>query len=127
MGKAHRERVLEALKNNGLVPEVEICPAFSKKDYFVSFTDKLLFVMGLTLLAPLFNFSKETLDTLYTLDKFLLPMIFVLMVGFFFYAQHEAKKYSQCSSCQIGNNIGVILKRSLAGIALAIGAYFILG
>jgi len=127
VGKAHKERVLEALKSNGLVPQVEICPAFSKKDYFVSFTDKLLFVMGLTLIAPLFNLSKETLNTLYTVDKFLLPIIFVLMVGFFFYAQVEAKKYSQCSSCQIGNNIGVIIKRSVLGIALATAAYFILG
>jgi hypothetical protein len=83
--------------------------------------------MGLTLFAPLFNFSKETISTLYTVDKFLLPAIFVLMIGFFFYAQYEAKKYSQCSSCQIGNNIGVIIKRIVVVIALAIGAFFILG
>ncbi|MDM5272299.1 peptide deformylase [Sulfurovum sp. zt1-1] len=127
VSKAHRERVLEALKNNGLIPQVEICPTFSKKDYFVSFTDKLLFIMGLTLVSPFFNLSKETLNTLYTLDKFLLPIIFVLMIGFFFYAQYEAKKYSQCSSCQIGNNIGVIIKRFITGIVLAIGAYIILG
>ncbi|MFT7879356.1 MAG: peptide deformylase [Sulfurimonas sp.] len=127
VSKEHRDAILEALKDNGLVPQVEVCPAFSKKDYFVSFTDKLLFVMGLTLLAPLFDLSKETIQTLYTVDKFILPTIFVLMVGFFFYAQYEAKKYSQCSSCQIGNNIGVIIKRSVAGIILATGAYFILG
>lgn len=127
VSKEHRENVLEALKNNGLIPQVEICPTFSKKDYFVSFTDKLLFVMGLTLLAPLFNLSKETISTLYTVDKFILPMVFALMIGFFFYAQVEAKKYSQCSSCQIGNNIGVIIKRSVTGITLVVGAYFILG
>jgi peptide deformylase len=125
--KNHRERVLEALANDGLIPQVEVCPTFSRKDYFVSFTDKLLIVMGLTLLSPLFNLSKQTISTLYTLDKFLLPLIIVLMIGFFFYAQYEAKKYSQCSSCQIGNNIGVIIKRTVVGIALAIGAFFILG
>lgn len=127
VSKTHKEHVLEAMKNRGLIPQIEVCPAFSKKDYFVSFTDKLLFVMALTLFAPLFDLSKETISTLYSVDKFLLPVIFALMVGFFFYAQYEAKKYSQCSSCQIGNNIGVIIKRSIAGIALAIGAYFILG
>jgi hypothetical protein len=115
------------LANDGLIPQVEVCPTFSRKDYFVSFTDKLLIVMGLTLLSPLFNLSKQTISTLYTLDKFLLPLIIVLMIGFFFYAQYEAKKYSQCSSCQIGNNIGVIIKRTVVGIALAIGAFFILG
>jgi peptide deformylase len=125
--KNHRERVLEALANEGLIPEVEVCPTFSRKDYFVSFTDKLLILMGLTLLAPLFSLSKETISALYTFDKFLLPIIFVLMIVFFFYAQYEAKKYSQCSSCQIGNNIGVIIKRTVVAIALSIGAFFILG
>ncbi len=127
VNKEHRERVLDALKTDGLVPQLEVCPTFSRKDYFVSFTDKLLIVMVLTLLAPLFNASKNTINTLYTMDKFLLPAVFVLMIGFFFYAQYEAKKYSQCSSCQIGNNIGVIVKRMVAAIGLAIGAYFILG
>lgn len=127
VSKEHRERVLDALASDGLIPEVEVCPTFSRKDYFVSFTDKLLFAMGLTLLAPLFGLSKDTISALYTLDKFLLPIVFLLMIIFFFYAQHEAKKYSQCSSCQIGNNIGVIVKRSVVAVALAIGAYFILG
>jgi peptide deformylase len=127
VSKEHRERVLDALANEGLIPEVEVCPTFSRKDYFVSITDKLLFVMGLTLLAPLFSLSKDTISALYTLDKFLLPIIFILMISFFFYAQYEAKKYSQCSSCQIGNNIGVIIKRTVVGIALSIGAFFILG
>ncbi len=47
--KNYREQVLEALANDGLVPEsVEVCPAFSKKDYITSFSDKILFFMGLS-------------------------------------------------------------------------------
>ena len=126
LSKEHRDNVLKALANNGLVPDVEVCPTFSKKDYFESFTDKLLIFMGLTLFAPLFNFSKETIQTLYSVDKFLLPLIFILMLGFFFYAQHEAKRFKQCTSSQIGNNIGVIIKRCIAGILLMMGAYFFL-
>lgn len=125
--KHHRERVLEALAKDGLVPQAEACPTFSNKDYFVSFTDKLLIFMAFTLISPIFGFSKETLDTFYTIDKFLLPLVFILMIGFFFYAQYEAKKYSSCTSCQIGNNIGVIVKRVGAATAFAIGTYFILG
>ena len=127
VSKAHRERVIAALADNGLVPQVDTCPTFTNKDYFVSFTDKLLIFMAFTLISPWLGFSEETLDTFYTIDKFLLPSIFALMIGFFFYAQYEAKKYSQCSSCQIGNNIGVIIKRTVAAIGLALGAYFILG
>jgi hypothetical protein len=126
--KKRRDEILGALEKNGHIPAPvdDVCPTFSKKDYFVSFTDKLLIFMGLTLFAPLFNFSKETIQTLYSVDKFLLPLIFILMLGFFFYAQHEAKRFKQCTSCQIGNNIGVIIKRCIAGILLMMGAYFFL-
>jgi peptide deformylase len=124
--KNTREKIFEALAGKGLMPQTDdVCPTFSKKDYFVSFTDKLLILMGLSLLTPLFNLKKETIETIYTIDKFLLPSIIILMISFFFYAQYEAKKYAQCSSCQIGNNIGVIVKRSVAAIAFAVGAYFL--
>jgi len=125
VSKEHRQRVLDALANDGLVPEVEVCPTFTKKDYFVSFTDKILILMGLSLFSPLFNFSKETMAKIYTFDRIAFPLVIVLMIGFFFYAQYEAKKYSQCSSCQIGNNIGVMIKRSVAALAFAIGSYFL--
>jgi peptide deformylase len=121
-----REKILESLAGRGLMPQVDdVCPTFSKKDYFVSFTDKLLGLMGISLLSPLFGFKEETLQTIYSLDKFLFPFIVVLMISFFFYAQYEAKKYSSCSSCQIGNNIGVIIKRIGIGTILAITSYFI--
>jgi len=124
--KNKREKIIEALAGRGLMPLADdVCPTFSNKDYFVSFTDKLLILMGLSLLTPLFNFSKETVENIYTFDKIAFPLIVVLMIGFFFYAQYEAKKYAQCSSCQIGNNIGVIVKRSVAALALAVGAYFL--
>lgn len=121
-----REKILESLAGKGLMPQIDdVCPTFSKKDYFVSFTDKLLGLMGISLLTPLLGFKEETLQTIYNLDKFLFPIIVVLMIGFFFYAQYEAKKYSQCSSCQIGNNIGVIVKRVTIGTLFVIASYFI--
>jgi len=124
--KNQREKIIDALAGNGLMPLAEdVCPTFSNKDYIVSFTDKLLILMGLSLLTPLFNFEQETIETIYTIDKFLFPSIVLLMIVFFFYAQYEAKKFSQCSSCQVGNNIGVIVKRSVAAFALAVGAYFL--
>ena len=124
--KHTRSKILDALAGKGLMPQTDdVCPTFSNKDYFVSFTDKLLILMGLSLLTPLFNFSKETVENIYTFDKIAFPLVVVLMISFFFYAQYEAKKYAQCSSCQIGNNIGVIVKRSVAALALAIGAYFL--
>jgi peptide deformylase len=128
--KNYREKVLEALANKGLMPQPgDVCPMFSRKDYITSFTDKILFLMGLSLLTPLaaklFDWSEATVANIYAFDKFAFPFVIVLMVIYFIYAQYEAKKYRQCSSCQIGNQIGIIIKRLVAALAFAVGAWLL--
>ncbi len=122
-----REQAMKALAGKGHMPDLDsyLCPTDSKKDYFISVTDKLLFFMFISLWLPLFNISKETLSSWYTYDKIATVSIIILLIGFFFYAQYEAKKYKQCTSCQIGNQIGIIIKRVVALIPIAIASYFI--
>jgi len=124
-----REQAVRALAGKGEMPTNTdaYCPPFSKKEYFPSVADKLLFFMFVSLLLPLFGISKSTLDSWYTYDKFAFPAVILIMIGFFFYAQHEAKQFKQCTSCQVGNNIGVVVKRVAVGILLAVSSYFILG
>jgi peptide deformylase len=126
---AQREQAIKALAGDGHMPDInaEICPTNSKKDYFVSVADKLMFFMLVSLFLPLFNISKSTLDSWYSYDKYATIGVVALLIGFFFYAQYEAKKYKQCTSCQIGNQIGIILIRLPILIALSIASYFILG
>jgi peptide deformylase len=124
-----REQAIKALAGKGIMPDrtEEYCPTFSKKEYFTSVADKLLIFMFISLLLPLFGISKETLSSWYTYDKFAFPAVILLMIGFFIYAQYEAKQFKQCTSCQVGNNIGVMVKRIALAVALAVGSYFILG
>jgi len=126
--KKEREKMLDHLAQNGLTPLPldDVCPTFSNKDYFVSVSNKLITAMGLSLLAPLFSVTPNTLANIWTFHKIALPLVLLLMVSFFFYAQYEAKKYSQCSSCQIGNNIGVIVKKVFLATLFAIAGYFLL-
>ncbi|HFC03237.1 MAG TPA: peptide deformylase, partial [Nitratifractor salsuginis] len=77
------------------------------------------------LAAKLFHWSNETVSKIYAFDKFAFPFVLVLLVVYFIYAQYEAKKYRQCSSCQIGNQIGIIIKRLVAAVAFAIGAWLL--
>ncbi len=125
-----RDRVIQALKDKGVYRPEEVCPLFSKKDYITSFNSKLLFFMGLTLFAPLLkNYSpwiKNHIQSFWQFDKFAYILSWILMIVYFFYAQYEAKKYRQCTSCQIGNQIGVIGKHLLIATAIFLGALFFL-
>jgi len=123
-----REQALRALAGKGAMPTSteSYCPPFSKKEYFTSVADKLLFFMFVSLFLPLFGISKETLSSWYTYDKFAFPAVVLIMIGFFFYAQYEAKQFKQCTSCQVGNNIGVVVKRVVIAIVFAITSYFLL-
>ena len=123
--KATKEAALKQLAGEGMVMQGDVCHTFSRKDYFVSFTDKLLFFMALSLLTPLFDFEKSTIEKIWLFDKIAFPAVIVLMIGFFIYAFYESRKYRQCSSCQVGNNIGVVIKRTLAAVVLFAAAYFL--
>ncbi|WP_201353241.1 peptide deformylase [Hydrogenimonas urashimensis] len=123
--KEIKEAVEKALAENGLVPEVELCPTFSKRVYFLSVADKLLFFMFLTLFAKLFNPSIETLATFYTFDKIGGLAVVFLMIGYFIYGRWEAKKYTSCTSCQVGNMIGSMAKRLIAAIVIGTATYFL--
>ena len=123
--KEQREKIIETLKKDGVYVPEEVCPVFSKKDYIRSFTDKIIFFMGLSLLAPLF-FEKETVAKFWTFEKWGYALTIILMIAYFIYAQYEAKKYRQCTSCQIGNQIGIIGKRLIVATLIFIASIFIL-
>ena len=128
VGQKRREEILHALKSDGLIPDasLEVCPTVTKKDYILSFNDKILFFMGLSLISPLFSFEPSTVANIWLYDKIALLLVIGLMAGYFLMAQIEAKEFKQCTSCQIGNQIGIIAKRVGLAIIFAIGGYFLL-
>jgi peptide deformylase len=123
-----REEIRHALATNGLIPDasLEVCPTVTKKDYILSFNDKIIFFMGLSLLTPLFSFEKSTVESIFLYDKIGLLLVIALMAGYFLMAQIEAKEFGQCTSCQVGSNIGIIAKRVAIAIVFAIAGYFLL-
>ncbi len=127
VSKEMREAVEKALADKGLVPEVELCPTTSKRVYFLSVADKILFFMFLTLFAKLFDLKEDTIASLYMFDKIGVVVVVALMVGYFIFGRWEAKRYSSCTSCQIGNMVGSMGKRLLAAAAIGAAAYFIYG
>jgi len=125
----HREAALAAITGEAdgeVYDPGEVCPTFSKREYFISAANKILFLMAVSLLTPFFGLSPATLDIIFWADMIAFPVVTLIMVGYYLYAQHEAKVYSQCSSCQTASQIGVAGKRALLALALAIVAGVVL-
>ena len=87
------------------------CPTVFVRDYFRRAYRYTMLAVLLTFLAPLFV-SPQTRELLYAIERIALLVTLALIVGYFFYAEYESKKYKQCTSCQTGNIIGT------TGIAL---------
>ena len=101
------------------------CPTVFKRDRILRVINYGLIAGIVGLIIGVF-LSGENLLLLTTGIEILLVSILVLIVGYFFYAQHEGKQYKQCTSCQIGNIIGTTSILVFKLLLLFIASYFIL-
>ncbi|UFS62014.1 peptide deformylase [Sulfurimonas sp. HSL-3221] len=115
--KAVRQQI-DAYLDQGLVKESRMpgeksgsCPTVFVRDYIKKAYRLVMLGVLLSFIAP-FTVEAATVQTIAVADMAALGLIFVLIIAYFFYAEYEAKKYKQCTSCQTGNIIGT------AGIAL---------
>jgi len=89
----------DAILDNG-------CPIVFKRDRILKLV-KLLFIAALIGLGGSFFVSGNMHSLLESVEYYFMFALLVLIVSYFFYAQYEGKQYKNCSSCQIGNIIGV--------------------
>jgi peptide deformylase len=82
------------------------CPTTFKRDKILH-TIKFIFVTSLVALMGKFFLSQENIYILKSAENYAMLSILILTIIYFFYAQYEGKQYKNCSSCQIGNIIGV--------------------
>jgi len=101
------------------------CPTVFKRDQILRVIN-VGFIAGIIGLIIGLFLSGENLLLLTTGIETLLVSILVLIIGYFFYAQHEGKQYKQCTSCQIGNIIGTTTILAFKLLLLFIASYFIL-
>jgi len=63
--------------------------------------------------------------TLKSIENYIMLFVLLAIVVYFFVANYEGKKYSNCTSCQIGNILGTSFIQSIRLGLLAIANYFI--
>ncbi len=126
VSEKERKDMEKDLAQSGAVGSFESCPRVFMRDYFISFIQKALFLMFLTLFSPLFNFKEETMSSIYSFDKYAYFTVIALLIGYFFTALYESKKYHSCTSCQIGNIIGTTVKYLVAASLIYTAIYYLI-
>ncbi len=110
VSEKERKDMEKNLARNGVSGSFESCPRIFMRDYFISFIQKVLFLIFMTLFSPLLNLKDETIESIRSFDKYSYFIVIALLIGYFFTALYESKKYHSCTSCQIGNIIGTAAK-----------------
>ncbi|HFS82688.1 MAG TPA: peptide deformylase [Epsilonproteobacteria bacterium] len=126
LDKKERKKAQKGLAESGLNGDFNACPTFSKREYFKSAMNKLLFFEALSLTAPLFHPSAETLSILYHFGQFVTITVILLIAGYLAYAKYEAEKYVSCTGCQVVGITAVAVKYFLAALLIFAGSYFLL-
>ncbi|HHH51795.1 MAG TPA: hypothetical protein ENK76_05450 [Campylobacterales bacterium] len=81
---------------------------------------------GLTLFAPLFNASKERLETFYNYDIFATIASLILIVAYLVYAKYQASRVVSCTGCQVVSFTAVAIKYFLITVLLFLGSYYLI-
>ncbi len=100
------------------------CPTTFKRDKILAVI-KFSFILSIIGIIVSFFIADSQLPLIASIENYLMLTIVVLLVIYFFYAQYEGKQYKNCSSCQIGNIVGVVIIHLTKLIVLFIANYFI--
>jgi len=120
--KAIFEKKLE-YGSNIAIPES--CPTTFRRDYLVKLSNILMITIALTLVVSLFISTQETLLGMWKYQLYTSYAVVGVNIVYFFYAQYESKKYTSCTSCQIGNIIGTTFLALVKLTLLMLLSYFL--
>ncbi|MEA3418717.1 MAG: peptide deformylase [Campylobacterota bacterium] len=124
LDRKNRKRVEKKLSIQGSSGEFNANSTISKREYFKSVINKLLFFEALTFFGPLFGAKKETLQSFYHYGIFATITSLILIVSYLIYAKYEADKMVSCTGCQVVSFTAVAVKYFLVTILLFAGSYF---
>lgn len=126
MNEKERQAFEKRLAGEGMQGSFETCPTTFKRDYFTSLMQKVLFFTTLAVIGS-FMVSDEMKASLFTFTQYALSAVILLLVGYFFVAFYESRKYSSCTSCQVGNIIGTTAKYAVVTLVLFILSRMLVG
>ena len=126
MNKEERRLFDAKLDKNSNDLNFESCPTSEPKTIKNILRGITLMLMLGTVGLVLGLFVSDTFfQTLKSLENYILLFILLGIIIYFFVANYEGKKYSNCTSCQIGNILGTSFIQSIRLGLLAVANYFV--
>lgn len=120
-----RQLFEQKLASNSDELTLESCPTGLKSDKILKGI-KYGVITGIILLASKFFLSISQIEMLKSIEYTLMGLLFLITLGYFFYAQYEGKKYSSCTSCQLGNIAAMTLIKTIHIFGLFLLSYWLL-
>lgn len=103
VSKEERKRLEKLLKQSNGPAEPVYEKTINYRDRLYRAIDYLLILGFISLLTPLLISSETAMTYFFQFEQLLSGLLFVMIIGYFFFAQYEAKHQKVCTSCQTTN------------------------
>ena len=123
--KEEKKRFEKKLEFGSNVAIPESCPIVSYKDYINTLSNIFLIVIALLLVGSFFISNEITLKEIWDYQRYISYATVVNGFIYLLYGYYEGKRYSSCTSCQVGNLIGTLAISFIKLTILMILSYFI--
>ena len=127
MSKEERALFERKLSGNLDVGYDGYCPTTFTRDYILKAIYLLLGIMVVPVVIALFLNDTEIVAQLWSYQVYGSFGVLGMIVIYFFYGQYEGKKYTSCTSCQIGNILGTCAITLIQLSVVMTLSYFVLG
>jgi hypothetical protein len=126
LSKEEKALFEQKLENNSNALTLESCPVKGLQSDKILNAIKYGVYGGVIALVSKLFLNESALITLKNLEYSLVGVLFLLVIGYFFYAQYEGKKYKTCTSCQLGNIAAMTLIKSVHILGVFLLSYWLL-
>lgn len=105
----------------------EVCPTTFKRDYILKVINMIMIAMLILLFGSFFiELDEKSVYSLWDYQLYLSFATLSLSIIYFFYAQYEGKKFTSCTSCQIGNIFGTFVIICIKLTFIMTASYFLM-
>lgn len=125
LSKDEKKRFEKKLEFGSNIAIPESCPIVSYKDYLNKLSNIFLVVIALLLVGSFFISEQTTLENIWDYQRYISYATVVNGFIYLIYGYFEGKRYSSCTSCQIGNLVGTLVISFIKLTILMILSYFL--